>query len=99
LPQPLAEEIVAPVVASAFREIAPAYWVRDVFSNKRDEIRSRGSDAITRKLAADGIVVKQVMLRDLALPVEYAKGLEGMLLKQQENERRGVEKRDKESPR
>jgi regulator of protease activity HflC (stomatin/prohibitin superfamily) len=87
LPEPLGEEIVAPVVASAFREIAPAYWVRDVFSNKRDEIRSRGSDAITRKLAADGIVVKQVMLRDLALPVEYAKGLEGMLLKQQENDR------------
>jgi len=87
LPQPLAEEIVAPVVASAFREIAPGYLVRDVFSNKRDEIRSRGSDAITRKLAADGIVVKQVMLRDLALPVEYARGLEGMLLKQQENDR------------
>jgi regulator of protease activity HflC (stomatin/prohibitin superfamily) len=87
LPQPLAEEIVAPVVASAFREIAPQYLVRDVFSNKRDEIRSRGSDAITRKLAADGIVVKQVMLRDLALPAEYARGLEGMLLKEQENER------------
>jgi regulator of protease activity HflC (stomatin/prohibitin superfamily) len=87
LPQPLAEEIVAPVVASAFREIAPLYLVRDVFANKRDEIRSRGSDAITRKLASDGIVVKQVMLRDLALPAEYARGLEGMLLKEQENER------------
>ena len=87
LPQPLAEEIVAPVVASAFREIAPQYLVRDVFANKRDEIRSRGSDAITRKLASDGIVVKQVMLRDLALPAEYARGLEGMLLKEQENER------------
>ena len=87
LPQPISEEIVAPVVASAFREIAPTYLVRDIFANKRDEIRSRGSDAITRRLAADGIVVKQVMLRDLALPTEYAKGLEGMLLKEQENER------------
>ena len=87
LPQPLADEIVAPVVASAFREIAPMYLVRDVFSNKRDEIRSRGADAITRQLAADGIVVKQVMLRDLALPAEYARGLEGMLLKEQESER------------
>jgi regulator of protease activity HflC (stomatin/prohibitin superfamily) len=91
LPQPLAEEIVAPVVASAFREIAPAYLVRDVFSNKREEIRSRASDAITRKLAADGIVVKQVMLRDLVLPAEYARGLEGMLLKEQENERLSFE--------
>ena len=87
LPQPLADEIVAPVVASAFRDIAPMYLVRDVFSNKREEIRGRAADAITRKLAADGIVVKQVMLRDLVLPAEYAKGLEGMLLKEQENER------------
>jgi regulator of protease activity HflC (stomatin/prohibitin superfamily) len=87
LPASIPEDIVAPVVASAFREIAPGYLVRDVFSRKRDEIRARGADMITRKLAADGILVKQVMLRDLALPVEYAKGLEGMLLKEQENER------------
>src|ERR1700754_1583360 len=43
LPQALADEIVAPMVASAFREIAPAYLVRDVFSNKREEIRSRAA--------------------------------------------------------
>jgi len=91
LPQPLAEQIVAPVVASAFREIAPGYFVRDVFSNRREEIRSRGSEAITRRLSADGIVVKQVMLRDLVLPAEYARGLEGMLLKQQENDRLSFE--------
>jgi len=91
LPQPLADEIVAPVVASAFREIAPQYLVRDVFSNKREEIRTRGSDAITRKLAVDGIIVKQVMLRDLVLPAEYARGLEGMLIKQQENDRLAFE--------
>ena len=91
LPQPLDGEIVAPMVASAFREIAPQYLVRDVFSNKREEIRLRGTDMITRKLAADGIVVKQVMLRDLVLPVEYARGLEGMLLKQQENDRLSFE--------
>jgi regulator of protease activity HflC (stomatin/prohibitin superfamily) len=87
LPQPLADEIVAPAISSVFREIAPGYLVRDMFSTKRDEIRSRAADTITRKLAADGIVVKQVMLRDLALPAEYARGLEGMLLKEQENER------------
>ena len=31
------------------------------------------------------------MLRDIELPAEYAKGLEGVLLKEQENERLGVE--------
>ena len=44
-----------------------------------------------RKLAPDAIVVKEVMLRDIELPAEYAKGLEGLLLKEQENERLGVE--------
>ena len=43
------------------------------------------------KLAPDAIVVKEVMLRDIELPEEYAKGLEGVLLKEQENERLSVE--------
>jgi regulator of protease activity HflC (stomatin/prohibitin superfamily) len=46
---------------------------------------------ITQKLSADGIVVKEVMLRDIQLPPEYAKGLETLLLKEQENDRMGVE--------
>jgi len=35
--------------------------------------------------------VREVLLRDLQLPAEYAKGLEGLLLKEQENERLGTE--------
>jgi regulator of protease activity HflC (stomatin/prohibitin superfamily) len=35
--------------------------------------------------------VKEVMLRDIQLPPEYAKGLEALLLKEQENDRMGVE--------
>jgi hypothetical protein len=42
-------------------------------------------------LAAAGIVVKEVMLRDIELPQEYAKGLESLLLKEQEDDRMGVE--------
>jgi len=35
--------------------------------------------------------VREVMLRDIQLPQEYAKGLETLLLKEQENDRMGVE--------
>ncbi len=80
-----------PVVASAFREIAPNYLVRDLFAARREQIRSEAAGVITRKLAPDAIVVKEVMLRDVQLPVEYARGLEGLLLKEQENERLGIE--------
>jgi len=91
LPQPIEREIVPSVVASAWRELVPNYTVRDVFAAKREEIRQRAAAAITQKLASDGIIVKEVMLRDIQLPPEYAKGLETLLLKEQENDRMGVE--------
>ena len=74
LPQPIEKEIVPAVVASAWRELVPNYTVREVFAVKREEVRQRASAVITQKLASDGILVKEVMLRDIQLPPEYAKG-------------------------
>jgi len=91
LPRPVETEIMPPVVANAFRQTISGYLVRDVFSTKREEVRRIAADSITRRLAADGIVVKEVMLRDVALPAEYAKGLEGLLLKSQENDRLSID--------
>jgi len=91
LPQPVEKEIVPAVVASAWRELVPNYTVREVFAVKREEVRRRASDVITQKLAADGIIVKEVMLRDIQLPPEYAKGLESLLLKEQESDRMAVQ--------
>ncbi len=87
LAQPVDSEIVAPVVSTAFRDLAPNYVVREVFATKRDEFRTKSTKTITDRLGSDGIVVKEVLLRDVHLPAEYAKGLEGLLLKEQESER------------
>jgi regulator of protease activity HflC (stomatin/prohibitin superfamily) len=90
MPQPVDKELVPPVVASAWRELAPEYSVREIFSTRREEVRSRAAATITRKLGADGILVEEVMLSDIQLPDEYAKGLEGLLLKEQEDDQLGV---------
>ncbi len=91
LPQPVETEIVPPVVASAWRELAPNYTVREIFSTKREEVRQKAAEAITRKLAGDGIDVKEVMLRDIQLPPEYARGLSNLLLKEQEDDQLNVQ--------
>src|SRR6185503_174157 len=91
LPQPIESELLPAVVANAFRQTISGYMVRDVFSTKREEVRRAAADTITRRLASDGIVVKEVMLRDIDLPQEYAKGLEGLLVKAQENDRLSIE--------
>jgi len=87
LPEPVEIEIVPPVVASIFRQFSPNYTVRDIFASKREEVRLKAAQAITARLEPDGVIVKEVMLRDIDLPAEYAKGLEGLLLKEQENAR------------
>jgi regulator of protease activity HflC (stomatin/prohibitin superfamily) len=91
LPQPADKELVPPVVASAWRDLAPEYTVREIFSTKRDEVRQRAAAIITRKLGADGIVVEEVMLSDVHLPAEYARGLEGLLLKEQQDDQMSVD--------
>jgi regulator of protease activity HflC (stomatin/prohibitin superfamily) len=91
LPRPIESELLPAVVANAFRQTISGYMVRDVFSTKREEVRRAAADTITRRLASDGIVVKEVMLRDIDLPQEYAKGLEGLLVKAQENDRLTIE--------
>jgi len=96
LPQAVGEQVVAPVVSTIYRQLAPNYMTREIFAAKRLELRTKAAEAITSRLASDGILVRDVLLRDLQLPEEYAKGLQGLLLKEQENERLGTEQEIKE---
>ena len=57
LPQPLDTELVAPTVDSAWRELTPNYTVREIFSSKREEVRQLAAAQISKKLAADGVLV------------------------------------------
>ena len=91
LPPSIDEEIVEPVVTSAFRELAPKYEVRDIFSTKREEFRQLAANQITSRLAQDAIIVKGVLLRKIQLPRAYAQGLQGLLMKEQQDEQTEVQ--------
>lgn len=96
LPQPVNEQVVGPVVSSIYRQLAPNYLTREIFALKREELRTQAAEAIKARLGSDGILVREVLLRDIQLPPDYARGLEGLLLKEQENERLGTEQEIKE---
>ena len=96
LPQPVGEQVVGPVVLTTYRQLAPNYITQEIFATKREELRAKAAEAIKARLETDGILVREVLLRDLQLPAEYAKGLEGLLLKEQENERLGTEQEIKQ---
>ncbi|MGA7525454.1 MAG: SPFH domain-containing protein [Acidobacteriaceae bacterium] len=91
LPQPIDQQMVPAVVASAWRDLAPSYTVREIFSSKREEVRREASAVIANKLGGDGILVEEVMLRDIQLPPEYARGLQDLLLKEQQDDQMAVQ--------
>jgi regulator of protease activity HflC (stomatin/prohibitin superfamily) len=96
MPADLSAEVVAPVVGSAFREKSTVFSMRELVTSKREELRLAAAESIGKHLGADGIVVKEVLLRDVQPPVEYSRGLEALLLKEQENGRLTVELQAKE---
>jgi regulator of protease activity HflC (stomatin/prohibitin superfamily) len=91
LPHPLDMEVVRPLVAGVFREETANYLVQELVSTKRAELLEKCREAIAVKLASDQILLKEVMIRDLLLPSDYLRGMEGLLLKVQENERLTIE--------
>jgi len=62
LPQPVEQELVPPVVATAFRDLTPRYLVRELFAAKREEIRREAAIAIAQKLAPDAVIVIRSMI-------------------------------------
>src|SRR5437764_848253 len=50
LPQPVGEQVVAPVVSTIYRQLAPNYMTREVFATKREELRTKAAEAITARL-------------------------------------------------
>jgi regulator of protease activity HflC (stomatin/prohibitin superfamily) len=91
LPQPLEEEMIVPAIASTFRDMAPSYLVRELFSTKRDQFRQAAAGIVAARLKENGIVVKELVLEDIQLPEDYSKGLESLLVKEQQNERLNIE--------
>jgi regulator of protease activity HflC (stomatin/prohibitin superfamily) len=91
LPQPVDSGIVPAVVASAWRELTPNYTVREIFSSKREEVHNEAAATITKTLGADGILVEEVMLRNIELPPEYSAGLQDLLLKEQQDDQLSVQ--------
>ncbi len=90
LPADPARELVAPVIASAFRSAAPAYDVRQLVAEKREELAQVAGRAARLRLAESGITLKEVLIGDLTLPREYERGRVALVDEVQNAERMDV---------
>ncbi len=87
LPANPGTEVVGPVLASAFRALAPEYDAPSLLASKREELSTRAAKQAGERLAEAGIVLKDVLVSDLKLPAEFERGRLALLEQSQLVER------------
>ena len=79
LPANFDAEIVEPAVQNVVYKVFARYTVREIFSTKRVEIQQALEADLRPRLAADGMLLKGVLVGKVDLPADYKRGLEGLL--------------------
>jgi regulator of protease activity HflC (stomatin/prohibitin superfamily) len=90
LPPDPERELVAPILAAAFRSAAPRYDVARIVSEKREELAAVAARQARQRLSESGIVLKEVLIGDLVLPAEFERGRVAMVDEVQNTERMEV---------
>jgi len=78
-PEDIAAEIVEPSVLGVIHKVFARYTVREIYSSKRAEIQQAIEGELTDKLAADGIVLRDMRMGKVDLPADYRRAMEAML--------------------
>jgi regulator of protease activity HflC (stomatin/prohibitin superfamily) len=98
LPVDVGADVVAPAVQGVIYRVFTRYTVREIFSSKRAEIQQVIETELRPKLAASGIVLREVQIGKVDLPPDYKHGMEALLAEELESEkmRFTLELRDKQ---
>jgi regulator of protease activity HflC (stomatin/prohibitin superfamily) len=95
------EKIIRPEIRSAIREVIAKYDAKAVYSEKRAEVASSINQRLAETVEPRGIVVEQVLLRNVTLPSKLAESIQEKLQAEQESQRYDflLEKEKKEADR
>jgi regulator of protease activity HflC (stomatin/prohibitin superfamily) len=87
LPEDIDGEIIDPTVQGVIYKVFTAYTVREIFSSKRQAIQQQIEAELKPKLAAEGIILRSVMIGKIDLPADYKRGMENLLAQELESEK------------
>jgi regulator of protease activity HflC (stomatin/prohibitin superfamily) len=87
LPANVGKEVVEPAAQGVIYKIFARYSVREIFSSKRVEIQQAIEAELGARLAADGILLRNVQVGKIDLPEEYKRGMESLLAEELASEK------------
>jgi regulator of protease activity HflC (stomatin/prohibitin superfamily) len=79
LPEDIGADVVEPAVQGVIYKVFARYTVREIFSTKRAEIQQAIDAELRPKLAADGILLRDILMGKVDLPADYRRGMEALL--------------------
>jgi len=79
LPDNLGADIVEPAVEGVIYKVFAHHTVREIFSTQRVEIQQAIEAELKPRLAADGIILRGVLMGKVDLPPDYRRGMEALL--------------------
>jgi regulator of protease activity HflC (stomatin/prohibitin superfamily) len=86
-PDDISADLVAPAVQGIIYPTFARYTVREIFSQRRTEIQRELMAELKPKLAAMGLVLREVDLGKVDLPPDYRAGMEKLLSEELETEK------------
>ncbi|MFM1929839.1 MAG: hypothetical protein RL387_1167 [Bacteroidota bacterium] len=76
--------VIRPITRTKIRDNAVYYTAVDLYSNKRDEFQSRIFKTIEANLKARGLVLEQLLVRNITLPVSVKGSIEEKIKAEQD---------------
>ncbi|WP_135612918.1 prohibitin family protein [Methanococcoides sp. AM1] len=82
-----AEKIIRPTIKSVIREVVSRNTAMEVYGEQRELVATEMVDEMEAALLEDGIIVEEVLLRNVRLPEKVADAIESKLQADQEAQR------------
>ena len=87
LPEAIDGERLEPAVQGVIYKVFTRYTVREIFSSKRQELQEALEAELRPRLAADGIILRSVLMGNVDLPSDYRAGMDKLLAVELETEK------------
>jgi len=81
------EKIIRPSIRTSIRDIIAQYEAKDIYSEKRQEAAVKILEILITDLGLRGIIVEDVLLRNVVLPANLANAIQEKLQAEQEAEK------------
>ncbi|MBU1519401.1 prohibitin family protein, partial [Patescibacteria group bacterium] len=78
------EKIIRPTIRTSIRDVIAQYEAKDIYSEKRQEVAQQILKKLKKEIEDRGIIIEEVLLRNVQLPANLAQSIQEKLQAEQE---------------